>query len=239
MLELNAKLRPTKSKNNQIRTQGYVPAILYGPKTKNISLTINDLALNKIYQAAGESTLLKLKIKEADKKADQEKMVLIHDLAKDPVSDKIIHVDFYQPKLDEKITAEVPLEFVGQSPAAVTLGGILIKNIHQLEVEALPQNLPRVIEVDISSLKTFDDIIHIKDLKLPEGVKVSAETDEAVVNVLPPRTEAEMEELEQVSEEKPEEVKIEGEEKQKVETEETTEESKEETKPSDSEEKKT
>lgn len=223
MLELQAKLRSAKDKNNQIRKQGFVPAILYGPKIKNTSVMVKQNDLDKTYKEAGESTLLKLEVKDSDKKGEKENLVLIHDIARDPVSDQIIHVDFYQPRLDVAITAEVSLEFIGQSPAVDTLGGILIKNIHQVEVEALPQNLPRAIEVDISSLKTFDDIIHIKDLKMAAEAKINAEPDEVVALVESPRTEEELEKLEEAPQEKIEEVEVEAEEKKKVEAEEETE----------------
>ena len=208
MIELQAQLRPEKTNPNQIRKQGFVPAILYGPKIKNIEVMSKEKDLNKAYLEAGESTLLKLKIKD-----QKDYLVLIHDLQKDPVHDQITHIDFYQPRLDKAIMAEVPLTFVGQPEAVTVLGGMLLKNLHQVEVEALPQDLPREIEVDVSSLKTFDDIIHVRDLKLAEGVKINAEADEVVALVEAPRTEAELEALEEKAEEKPEEVAVEGEEK--------------------------
>jgi len=211
-MELSAKLRPEKGNIKAIRKQGFVPAVLYGPKIKNVSVLVNKKDLNKAYKEAGESTLLKLKIEDSDK-AKKENLVLIHDISQDPINDEIIHVDFYQPRLDKTIKAEVHLEFVGQSAAVATLSGVLVKNIHQVEVEALPQDLPREIKVDISKLNTFEDVIHIKDLPLPSGVKIHAEADEVVVLVEPPRSEAEIAELEKPAEAKPEEVKVEGEEK--------------------------
>jgi large subunit ribosomal protein L25 len=220
MLELIVKLRQEiGKKNNQLRKQGLIPAILYGHGVKNIPLVVKAQDFEKIYQEAGESTLVKLKVKSKNEK-DKERVVLIHDIQKNPVTDKIIHVDFYQVKMDEMLNAEVSLNFIGQSPAVIEQNGVLVKNIQQVEVEALPQNLPREIKVDISSLKTFDDNIYIKDLELPAGVKIIAEPEEVVASVVPPRKEAELEELEGAPEEKVEEVKVEAEEKREVKAEE-------------------
>jgi large subunit ribosomal protein L25 len=225
MLELSADLRQeTGRKNKQIREQGLIPAILYGHKVKNLTLLVKTLDFERAYQEAGESTLIKLKINTPQKQAEKERIVLIHQVAKNPVSDKIIHIDFYQVKMDEPIKVEVPLVFVGQSPAVKETDGVLIKSIQSLEVEALPQDLPHQIEVDISSLKTFDDNIYIKNLELPPRVKIEAQAKEVVASVIPPRTKAELEALEQAPEEKIEEVKVEAEEKAKEEVEETAEE---------------
>lgn len=216
MLELSAKLRQeTGHQNKHIRKQGLIPAILYGRKVKNLSLMVGEHEFEKVYQETGESTLIKLKI---DSQGEKERIVLIHDVAKDPVSDNPIHIDFYQVKMDQAIKVEVPLVFTGESAAIKEQEGVLVKNIQSLEVEALPQNLPHQIEVDISSLKTFEDNIYIKDLKLPSEVKIEAQPEEVVASVIPPRTKAELEKLEEAPEEKVEEVKVEAEEKAKQET---------------------
>lgn len=222
MLELLVKLRQgTGRKNKEIREQGFIPAILYGQKVKNLLLMVKAKDFEKIFKEAGESTLVKLKIKgdeEKNKKDGQEKtnlakkerVVLIYDIARDPVSDQIIHIDFNQVKLDEKIKTEIPLAFVGQSAAVERDKGVLVKNIQRIEIEAFPQDLPHQIEVDISSLETFDDNIYIKDLKVPEKVKIIAETEEVVASVIPPRTKEELEELTEAPEEKVDEVEVEA-----------------------------
>lgn len=209
MLELSAKLRQTTGHGNKrIRKQGFIPAILYGRKIKNLALSVKAQDFEKVYQEAGESTLIKLKIEEDQDKAKKERVVLIHEIANDPVSDEHIHIDFYQVKMDEPIKAEVPLVFVGESPMVKEATGVLVKNIQSLEIEALPQDLPHQIEVDISSLKAVDSKIHIKDLKLPAAVKIELQPEEVVVLVIPPRTKAELEELEEAPEEKIEEVEM-------------------------------
>lgn len=209
MLELSVKLRPETGRGNkQIRKQGLIPAILYGRKIKNMALSVEAQDFKKVYQEAGESTLIELKIKTAQKEAEKKRVVLIHDVANDPVSDEPIHVDFYQVRMDEPIKAEVPLVFIGESPVVKEAAGVLVKNIQSLEVEALPQDLPHQIEVDISSLKEVDSKIHIKDLKLPTEVKIEVKSEEVVVLVIPPRTKAELEKLEEAPEEKIDEVEM-------------------------------
>lgn len=217
MLELSAKVRSvTGHHNEKIRKQGLVPAVLYGHKVKNLSLTVDAHQFEKVYQETGESALIKLKISGLQKKENsskkravsgqKERVVLIYEVARQPVSGQPIHVDFYQVKMNEPIKIEVPLAFVGESAAVKALDGVLIKSIQSLEIEALPANLPHQIEVNISSLKTFDDNIHIKDLKLPIGVKTGARPDEVIASVIPPRTKAELDKLAEAPEEKIEEV---------------------------------
>jgi large subunit ribosomal protein L25 len=220
MLELSAELRSeTGRANKQVRKQGLIPAILYGQKVKNVALSIKEPDFEKLYQQAGESTLIKLKIGDEQDKAKQ-RIVLIHEVAKDPVSGKPIHIDFYQVKMDKVISVEVPLVFIGQSAAVEKEEGVLIKNIQQVEVEALPQDLPHEITVDISLLKTFEDNIYVKDLQIPDKVKLTASPDEVVASVIPPRTKAELEELEEAPAEKVEEVEVEEKGKAKEEVEE-------------------
>ncbi len=201
MVALSAKIRKDLGKKvKQARKKGIIPAVLYGPKIENISLEIDLKEFEKVYQEAGESSLIQLQV---DKK---DFLVLIHAVKIDAVSQKPIHIDFYQPRLDEEITATVPLVFEGQAPAVKDLGGTLVRNIHELEVKALPQNLPHEIKVDISKLKTFEDNILVKDLIIPKEVKILKTPDETITFVSEP--EKIEEELEKPIEEKVEEVKI-------------------------------
>lgn len=198
MLELLAKLRSeTGRKNKSYRNQGWIPAVLYGPKVKNLSLLVKLADFERAYKQAGESALIKLKINELAKEKDKgERVVLIHDIDRDPVNDKFIHTDFYQVKMDQLIKATIPLVFTGHSAAVEKDDGVLVKNIHEIEIEVLPLDLPHEIEVDISALKTFEDHIRIKDLKIPAKVRVTVGPDEIVALVLPPRTQEELEGLE-------------------------------------------
>ena len=202
MLTLSAQIRKERGrvKVKKIRKRGNLPAILYGPKIKALSLEINLREFEKIYKEAGESTLVFLKIQ--DEKT--EPMVLIHDVKLDPLALEPIHVDFYQPSLEEEVEVTVPIIFEGEAPAVKELGGTLVKNISEVEIKALPQKLPHEIKVNVEVLKTFGEHILIKDLMLPEGVKILKDPEEVVALVASP--EKVEEELEKPIEEKVEEV---------------------------------
>ncbi len=179
MPELIVQVREILGKKvKSLRAQGLVPAVLYGHSVKGLPLTIQSRDFEKIWPEAGESTIIDLKIH------GQTKKVLIHDLARDHLTDKIIHIDFYEVKMDEKIKVHIPLVFVGESAAVKTEEGALVKNIQEVEVEALPQDLPHQIEVDISHLQALGDIIYIKDLKTSAKAKLLAEPDEVVASIV-------------------------------------------------------
>ncbi len=212
MLNLSAEIRKEVGKNiKPLRAEGKLPAVLYGPKIKNISLELDYRDFEKVFKEAGESSLISLEIK-GDKKTYQ---VLINDVQEDSLTSKFLHVDLYQPSLKKKIEAKVPLVFEGEAEAVKNLEGTLIKNITEVEIKALPQNLPHEIKVNIEKLKTFEDHIKISDLEISEEVEILKDAGEIVVSVVPP-TKVE-EELEKPIEEKAEEVEKveEGKEKEK------------------------
>ncbi len=182
MLTLSAKKRKElKKKVKSLREKGILPGVLYGPGLENVPLEVDLKEFEKIFETTGESSLIKLLI---DKK---EYLVLVHALEFDALTQKPIHVDLYQPKLDEEIKVTVPLVFEGEAPAIKELSGTLIKNIHELEIKALPQKLANEIKVNVEVLKVLEDNILIKDLEIPEGVKIEKEPDEIVVLVAAPQ----------------------------------------------------
>lgn len=211
MLTLTVKIRKVLGKKvKALRKKDILPAILYGPKIKTpFPLEIDYKAFEKVYKEAGESSLISLQV---DKKKTP---VLIHEVKLDSLTGKPVHVDFYQPKLEEEVEAKVPLIFEGEAPAVKDLEGTLVKNISEVEVKALPQNLPHEIKVNVETLKTFEENILIKDLKIPVGVKILGNPEEVIATVSPP--EKVEEELEKPIEEKVEEVEKVGEEKEKEE----------------------
>jgi large subunit ribosomal protein L25 len=218
MLTLSAKIRKDLGKKTEtLREKGLLPAILYGPEIKSaLPLELDYKDFESVYGTAGESSLVSLKVD------GKEFLVLIHDLKRDPLEEKLIHVDFYQPKAGEEVEVTVPIVFEGEPLAVKELGGTLVKNISELEVKALPQKLPHEIKVDIGNLKTFEDRVLIKDLNLPEGVKTLKDPEEIVAFVSP--LEKIEEELVKPIEEKVEEVeKVEEEKKPEEEAEETAE----------------
>ena len=218
---LNAQIRDIFGKKvKSLREEGSVPAVLYGPGVENMALAVDLKEAENIYKEAGENTIVKLKIK-GDK--TPERNVLIYAASRDTLGGQLIHIDFLQVRMDQAIKAAVPLEFIGESAAVKSEGGILVKNIHEVEVEALPADLPREITVDISSLNTFKDAILIKNLPVPAKVKILAEPELVVAQVQPPRSEAELEALKEEVVEKVEEVKVETEEKKEARAEEEAE----------------
>lgn len=215
-IQISATIRDKFGKQTKsLKKNGVIPAVLYGHGSKAMSLSLNLKEFAKIYKQAGESTIINLNI-EKDGKVES-KPVLIHEVDFDPVSDVLRHADFYIVRMDEKITAKIPIIFVGESNAIKVLNGILIKNLHEIEIEALPKDLPHQIEVDISAINTFNDYIHIKDLKLSHGVKIFGDDLEIVALVKPPRTEEEIKALEGEVKIDVEAVKVESEEKKKEE----------------------
>jgi len=211
MLTLPAQIREEtgRTKVKKIRKRGNLPAILYGPKVKAISLEINLREFEKVYKEAGESTLVSLEIPDEKTKP----MVLIHDVKLAPLTLQPIHVDFYQPFLEEEVEVTVPIIFEGEAPAVKELGGTLVKNISEVEIKALPQKLPHEIKVNVEVLKTFEDHILIKNLILPESVKILKDPEEIVALIASP--EKVEEELEKPIEEKVEEVEKVEEKKEK------------------------
>ncbi len=165
------------------RSQNKLPAVIYGPKEKNenIFVVLNDF--KRIWKEAGETTLIKIEI--GGKKKD----TLIYEVDLDPISNEPRHVDFYAADITKEISAMVPVEFEGISPAIKDLGGILVKVIHEIEVQALPKDLPHKLKVDISPLKTFEDKISVGDLKLPAGVKVLGSPEETIAFAQMPKEE--------------------------------------------------
>ena len=198
-LQLRAKKRDVLGrKTKRLRAENLLPAILYGPKIKNIPLVLDYKSFEKVWSKAGESSLINLEIEGEKKKY----LVLIHDIQQDPLTDKIIHIDLYQPDLEKKVTAWVPLVIVGEAPAVKNLGGTLVRNLDEVEVRALPRDLPHEIKVDVSNLKEIHDEILIEDLQVPNNVEILKNPKEVVVTVAPPeRVEEELaEEKEEIKE---------------------------------------
>ncbi len=192
-LKIKAQKRDVFGKKvKDLRKKGLIPAIVYGHDQKPLSLQVKYNDFEKLYKTSGGSTIISLTIDD-----EEPKNTLITEIQKDPVTHQYLHIDFHQVKMTEKITAEVPLVFVGESPAVKDLDGVLVKNIDQIEVSCLPADLPHEIEVDISALSDFESVIKISDLKIPSGVEVKTEPEEVVAVVTPPRSEEELKALEE------------------------------------------
>lgn len=184
-LKLAAIIRhPGRQALSQLRAKGFIPAVVYGPKTDNLHIQIKKTEALKIYDQAGESSLVTLDIDGQD-----QRQVIIKDLAQTKVKDQLIHMDFFQVDMAEKVTTEVELNFIGEAPAVKQLGGVVVKNFDAVEIECLPKDLTSKLDVDLSVLTDFDTNITFADLKLPKGVVLSDkhEMNEIIVAVEEPR----------------------------------------------------
>ena len=185
-LELTAQRREVVGhKVKHLRTSGLLPAVMYGKGQDAISLQIPAGEFEKVFKHAGESTLIYLNV---DKDSFP---TLIKDVARDAVSGTAVHADFYKVSLTQKITAMVPVVFTGVSPAVRDLKAIFVRNVNELEVKALPQNLPHDITVDISGLKEFGDQITLGDITLADA-EFTGEAAEIIATVQEPKSEEEL-----------------------------------------------
>lgn len=192
-ITLSAKKRTVTGKAvSQLREKGLIPAVMYGKGEESLTLEIPEQAFLKAFRVAGESTLIDLEI---DGKAQK---VLIQEVAHDPLSDRIIHADFHKVSLTEKMHARIPLSFIGESKAVKGLGGMLVKNVDEIEVECLPTALVHEIIIDISKLDNFGDVIHLKDIVIPPGIAVMhLHGEDPIASVAEPRSEEELKALEE------------------------------------------
>lgn len=172
-------------KTKNLRSKGVLPAVIYGKGQKSENISVKQSDFLKLWRSAGESTVVTLEV------GKDKKNVLIHEVAVDPLKDTPTHVDFYIVDMNKAITVDVALEFVGESDA-VKAGGILVKVVHTVKIEALPKDLPHSLSVDLSKLKGMEDTITIKDIKFPAGVKALDDAEETIALVEPPRTEEEI-----------------------------------------------
>lgn len=172
------KREKTGSKaNSALRDGGKMPGVVYGRTHESTSITLGIAQFEKVWKEAGESSVITLKGSEHDTE------VLINDVDVDPVTGHARHVDFYAIEKGKKVEVEVPLAFEGIAPAEKELGGIVIKVLHDLPIEAFPKDLPHEIVVDLTVLKNFESQILVKDLILPAGVTATVEPEEVVVTI--------------------------------------------------------
>lgn len=214
-IQLQAQKREKLGKaSRSLREAGSLPAELYGHGVENLHLSVGQKDFNQVFKEAGETGIVELAI-------DGEKRpALIHDVERDYLSGEVIHVDFRQIRMDEKITAHVPVEFTGESPAEKGQGGVLNRTISELEVEALPGDLPSKFSVNISNLLELNQSVYVRDIPVPKGVHILVSPETVVLTVTPPKEE-EVQPAEPVD---VSQVKVEGEEKKAERKEEAAEE---------------
>jgi large subunit ribosomal protein L25 len=201
-LSLKAQKRTIAGRKvKSLRREGILPANVFGKNVKSQAIQIDLASYLKLYKEAGETSLVELEV-------DGAKLpVLIHNTQVDPVLGTPLHVDFLQVNLKEKVTAQVPVELTGESPAEKQGLGTVVQQINEVEVESLPADIPDKFEIDISGLVEVDNMIQVKDIKIDEK-KVEIKDDaEQIIAKVEPQKEEKVEVPTEVAEGEPVEVK--------------------------------
>jgi large subunit ribosomal protein L25 len=171
-----------KEKAKKLRAKGLIPAIFYGPKSQTIHLVIDSKELSKVLQTeAGENVLIDLNIRKGDQ--SNHKVVMVKDLQIDPLQRMTLHTDFYEVAMDEMVTVEVPVHLSGR-PEGIKMGGILEQVRRVIQVQCLPGDIPKSVDIDVSPLK-IGDSIHVQDIKV-EKVKILSDSNFTIATVVPP-----------------------------------------------------
>ena len=185
MLTLKAKTRDIKEDLKALRKGGELPAVFYGMGKEATPISISMVEFKKVWHKAGESSTVKISTDKG------EVDVLIQDVQVEPVTDEPVHADFLVIDMNKKIKVDVALEFTGVSDAVKGGLGTLVKVLHEVEIEALPKDLPHTLSVDISKLATLDSQILISDIKLPTGVTMITKETEVVASIAEQKEEKE------------------------------------------------
>jgi len=186
----------TGKKVRFLRREGLIPANLYGPGIDSVPLQAETAVLKRLLSKVGRDALISLRI-DGDKKP---KMVMLRDIQRDPLTGNLLHVDLFQVEMTHKVRADVPLVFVGEAPAAKSSRAMLIENLSELHVEALPADLPPNIEVDLSVLEEIEQAIHVRDVAAGDGVEVLTDPDQVIARVMESKVEVVEEVVEEVEE---------------------------------------
>lgn len=174
---------------NTLRRQGILPGNVFGKDIESFTIQLPTADFTKIYAEAGETGLIELSI------GDSKHPVLVSNLHVHPVTNAPLHVDFHEVNLKEKVTATVPVEMTGESPAEKSGDGTVVQQLQEIEVEALPTDLPESFIVDVSSLTAVDQAIYVKDLDYDrEKVEIMVDQESIVVAVAEPQKEEVIEE---------------------------------------------
>ena len=187
MLELVVTARDNKEKPEALRAKGLIPAVFYGPKEASTSIAVDAVVFDKLWQSAGESTIVTLT------GVGGKKDTLIHAVDFHPVTGAIEHADFYVIEAGKQLEVSIPIEFVGVSPAE-KVGGVVVKVLHEIPIKVAPNELPQHFTVDVSTLENIGDHITVGDIVLPPSATLEIDAHETVVSI----TEAKEEEPEPV-----------------------------------------
>ena len=176
--KLKVKIRHILGKKVRfLRRQGLTPANLYGPKTESIALEVESPILERLIARVGRNALINLMV-DGGKKP---RLVMIRDIQRHPLTGNLLHVDFFQVEVTHKVRTEIPLIFLGEAPATKKARVMLIQNLTSLNVEGLPTDLPRSIEVDQSMLEEVNQVIHVRDIAISDKLELLTDPDAVAV----------------------------------------------------------
>lgn len=196
-LTLKAAKRDILGKKTRfLRRRSITPTHLFGHGIESLALQCDTAELQRLITQGGTTRLIDLKI-EAEKRP---RSVFIREIQRDVLNGQLLHVDFYQIKKTEKITADIPIVLLGEAPATRSKENIMYQELTQLGVECLPENLPPQIEIDLSSLEEVDQAIYVRDIILDPDIAVTTDTDQLIVKVSRVKLALEKEEVVEVAE---------------------------------------
>ncbi|MGA7677475.1 MAG: 50S ribosomal protein L25 [Dehalococcoidia bacterium] len=186
-LELEVSKRDiTGKKVRFLRRQGIVPANIYGHGIDSTAINVDAKSLKHLLAHVGKTDLISLKVGDSKNPL----RVLVRKVQKNPLTDDLLHVDFYQVRMDEKIKADVPIVFVGEAPVLKKVkNSSILHLIDSLHIEALPDDLPHSLEIDVSSLEELDSTIHVKDIHFGDGITLLSDPEQMAVKVIEARKE--------------------------------------------------
>ena len=189
-LELQVLPREVLGKKVKVlRRQGMTPANIYGHGVESRAVQAETSVLVHLLRTAGRNAIISLQVQGEG----APRPVMVRAAQRNPVTDRLLHIDFYQVSLTEKMRAEVPVILVGTAPAVTDLDGVLLQGLDSVSVEALPGDIPAHLEVDVSRLEQFDDSIHVRDLVLGPNVTLLTDLEPVIAKVAAPRLVAELE----------------------------------------------
>jgi large subunit ribosomal protein L25 len=164
-------------KVKSLRAAGKIPATIYGKDVKSVSVAVDATAFEKLYAQAGETGLVELSL------GGTIHPVLVHTVQRDPVKRHFLHIEFHQVDLKKNVHAKVPVEFVGEADAVTQKVGVLLTILDEIEVEALPTDLPESLSLDVAKLAAVGEELKVSDIKVPQGVTILTPLDQIVVKV--------------------------------------------------------
>jgi large subunit ribosomal protein L25 len=183
--ELNVAPRQALGKKvRRLRREGVTPANIFGRNVQSVAIQVGTEELRHVLRTAGRNEIVYVRLD-----GEEARPTFVRDVQHNPVSDAILHVDFMQISLKEKVRLDVPIHLVGLPGAVDRLGGILVHGLDHVAVEALPTAVPSFIEVDVTGLDEFDQTLHVSDLVVDEGVTILTDPEMVVAKVAPPAVE--------------------------------------------------